>query len=193
MRAAAASPRASRPVAALALSLLIAAGGAGCAAWQRQPAPADAARVAGRLSLQVAGIGDEPARGFTGQFELRGDASAGALEISGPLGATLVRAQWAGGRYRLDEAQGSRSFGSLDELARVALGEPLPLEALFDWLRQRPWPGAPHAPRSDGLAGFEQLGWTIDLQDASSGLLRAQRHGSPALSLRVRLDGGAAS
>jgi len=40
----------------------------------------------------------------------------------------------------------TRRFASLDELTREALGESVPIEAWFDWLRGRPWPGAPSAP-----------------------------------------------
>jgi outer membrane lipoprotein LolB len=152
------------------------------------PAPADRSLIAGRLSVQVAARGADPARAFSGQFELRGDAQAGALDISGPLGATVVRAWWSAGHYQLDDGQRTREFASLDALAQEALGEALPLAALFDWLRLRPWPGARHTPRADGQPGFEQLGWIIDTHEAAEGLLLAQRPAAPAVSLRVRLD-----
>jgi outer membrane lipoprotein LolB len=149
--------------------------------------------LSGRLSVQVAAGGGETARGFSGQFELRGSALAGSLDLSGPLGATLARAHWSPGRYVLDDGRQAREFASLQDLAEQGLGEPLPLAALFDWLRARPWPGAAHRPRHDGVNGFEQLGWLIDLGQAGSGLLHAHRPAPPALTLRVRLDRGAAS
>lgn len=161
---------------------------AGCAALQ--PPPPAGSLLAGRLSLQLAADGSQPQRAFSGQFELRGDATAGALEVAGPLGATVLQARWADGIYRLDDGRGEQRFDTLEDLSRSLLGEPLPLAALFDWLRQRPWPGAPHRPRPDGRPGFEQLGWIVDLQESTAGLLRAERPAPPALSLRVRLDRG---
>ena len=158
----------------------------GCAALQTPPAAGSL--IAGLLSLQLAADGPLPQRAFSGQFELRGDAAAGALEIAGPLGATVLQARWADGVYRLDDGRGEQRFDTLEDLSRSLLGEPLPLAALFDWLRQRPWPGAPHRPRADGRPGFEQLGWVVDLQESAAGLLRAERAAPPALSLRVRLD-----
>lgn len=153
------------------------------------PSPGESL-LSGRLSVQVAATATEAARGFSGQFELRGNERSGALEISGPLGAALVRAQWAGQRYVLEDGRQQRVFDSLEALAEAGLGEPLPLAALFDWLRARPWPRAPHQLRSDGSAGFAQLGWDIDTRGASQGLLVAIRSASPALTLRVRLDNG---
>lgn len=177
-------PRAAlaRVTAALAVASLL----AGCAALQ--PAPPAESLIAGRLALALAADAAQPRRSFSGQFELRGGAAAGALEIAGPMGATVLQARWADGVYRLDDGRGEQRFASLEDLSRALLGEPLPLAALFDWLRQRPWPGAPHQLRADGRPGFEQLGWIVDTQEAASGLLRAERLAAPALSLRVRLD-----
>ena len=159
---------------------------AGCSSLP-PPSPGESL-LSGRLSVQVAATATDPARGFSGQFELRGNERSGALEVSGPLGATIVRAQWAGRRYVLDDGRQQRVFDSLDALAEAGLGEPLPLAALFDWLRARPWPRALHQARSDGMAGFAQLGWDIDTRAATEGLLVAIRSASPALTLRVRLD-----
>ena len=161
---------------------------AGCAALRPPPPPGS--RMAGRLSLQLAADGEQPPRAFSGHFELQGDATTGTLEIAGPLGATVLQARWSDGVYRLDDGRSEQRFDSLEDLSRSLLGEPLPLAALFDWLRQRPWPGAPHQPRADGRPGFEQLGWVVDTQEAASGLLRAERAAPPILSLRVRLDRG---
>lgn len=159
---------------------------AGCSSLT-PPAPGEP-MLSGRLSIQVAATAAEPARGFSGQFELRGQERHGALEISGPLGAALVRAQWSGQRFVLDDGRQPRVFDSLEALAEAGLGEPLPLAALFDWLRARPWPRAPHQVRSDGIAGFEQLGWAIDTRAAAEGLLVAMRPAAPSVTLRVRLD-----
>ncbi len=157
----------------------------GCATRVATPLPT----LSGRLALQVAGAtARDEARGFSGNFELRGDAQRGSLDLSGPLGAGAVRAQWAEGRYSWDDGRGPQEAASLDALARDTLGEDLPLAALFDWLRARPWPGAPVAPRADGEPGFDQLGWSIDTSGAAEGRLAALRSRPPRISLRIRLD-----
>jgi outer membrane lipoprotein LolB len=61
----------------------------------------------------------------------------------------------------------------------------MPLAALFDWLRGRPWPGAPHEAEPDG---FSQLGWRVDVRALGQGLLTARRPAEPAVTLRLRLE-----
>lgn len=145
----------------------------------------------GRLSLTVAATDTQPSRGFSASFELSGHAQQGQLDLSGPLGAQALRVSWAPGRYVLDTGSGPQDFQSLDALVRASLGEPLPLTALFFWLRGQPWPQA--AFRSSAQ-GFEQADWQLDTQALAEGLLRAQRPAgvpaasSPAVSLRIRLD-----
>ncbi len=154
------------------------------------PSP-DAPALSGRFAIQVAASHDAPARQASASFELRGDAQRGELDISGPLGATLARARWQPGRAELISPDGRLPFSDLDSLAAQAFGEPLPLAAMFYWLRGRPWPEAAHAA-IDG--GFVQLGWQVDLGAFSSGLIVARRPATPtapATTLRVRLDSGA--
>ena len=53
------------------------------------------------------------------------------------------------------EMNGTRNDGTAHQMRGVILfGEPLPLVALIDWLRGRPWAGAPNVKRDDG---FDQL------------------------------------
>jgi len=67
----------------------------------------------------------------------------------------LAQARWAPGQVVLATPQGERRFDDLDGLTREVLGESLPLAALFDWLRGRPWPGAASRPlAAPGGAGF---------------------------------------
>lgn len=162
-----------------AVALLAAALAAGCATPPAVPS------VSGRLSLQVAATATEPARGFNAAFELRGDAEAGELRLSTPLGPQVAAARWAAGEVRLETGDGERRYASLEALAADALGEPVPLQALPHWLRGRPWPGTP-APASD--AGFEQLGWQLDLSRRAEGFIIAVRARPPAVTLRIRLD-----
>jgi outer membrane lipoprotein LolB len=63
----------------------------------------------------------------------------------------------------------------------------LPLAALFDWLRGRPWPRAVSQARS---GGFEQLGWVVDLSRRAEGWLLVRREAAPEVTVRVLLDEG---
>ena len=56
-----------------------------------------------------------------------------------------------------------------------------PLAALIDWLRGRPWPAAPSYAND---AGFQQLGWQIDLRRYEEGALVAER-ASPPTTVRA--------
>jgi outer membrane lipoprotein LolB len=85
----------------------------------------------------------------------------------------------------LGSPEGEQSFANLDDLSRRALGENLPLAALPDWLAGRPWPGAPHESRD---AGFDQLGWQVQLARYSEGWVEARRTAPPEVLVRARLD-----
>lgn len=145
--------------------------------------------LSGRMSLQVLASG-EPARGWHAGFDLWGDARAGRLELSAPLGPRIASARWTPGEVLLDDGHGRRAYPSLQALAHDVFGQPLPLQALPDWLRGRPWPEAAHASTAQG---FTQLGWQIDTSQSSAGLVVAWRQAgdaaahTPAVTLRVRL------
>ena len=141
--------------------------------------------LSGRLSVRVDGQAE---RGLSAGFELSGSASQGQLLLSGPLGTTLAQARWAPGQAVLASAGSETRFPDLDSLAAAALGEPLPMFALFDWLRGRPWPDAPAQLRGDGMPGFEQLGWQINLVRWTEGWVEALRVAPPRVTVRVRLE-----
>jgi outer membrane lipoprotein LolB len=141
--------------------------------------------IAGRLGLQVAAHGAAPARQLSGSFELRGDAAHGQLDLVSPIGVTVAQARWRPGLVELISSEGPIVFTSLDDLSARTFGEPLPLAALFDWLRGRPWGGAPAHPAP---VGFEQLGWEIDTTRLAEGQLVARRAAAPAVTLRARLE-----
>ena len=153
---------------------------AACATPPRPPAD-----LAGRLAVRIEAFEGAQARSLTMQFELRGDALAGELRLSAPLGTTAARARWQPGGAELITPEATRSFADLDALAQVMLGEPLPLAALIDWLRGRPWPGAPSAATANG---FDQLGWRVDLSRHDEGWVLAARERAPAVSVRARLE-----
>jgi outer membrane lipoprotein LolB len=152
--------------------------------------PDSAPVLSGRLAVSVAASAAGPARGFNAAFDLQGDAQRGRLDLSTPLGPRLGTARWTPAEAVLDDGQSTRRYPDLTTLAKDLLGEPLPLQALPDWLRGRPWPGAAHRA---GEGGFEQLGWTLDTSQLADGRLNATRAAPPAVTLRVRLTPGGPS
>lgn len=166
---------------AAAVALVTAALLAGCASL----VPPAASIVSGRLSLQVAAHDGQPPTGVNAAFDLVGDARAGELRLSAPLGPQIASARWAPGEATLRTTDGETRHPDLDALARHAFGEALPLQALPDWLRGQAWPGA---PARAAAGGFEQLGWTLDLTRWGEGFVVAHRAAAPAVTLRVRVS-----
>ena len=162
-------------------TLIVACALGGCAV---QPPRSAGDTVVGRLSVLVAATDTEPARAFSAGFELRGDPAAGRLDLFAPTGTVVARAIWQPGLAQLEAGQGSARFADLGELTLRALGERLPVEALFDWLQGRPWPGVPHTPRPQG---FAQEGWDVDVSALTRGSIVARRDGRPAVTLRLRM------
>lgn len=143
----------------------------------------------GRLALRVDASGTRPVQSLNLGFELRGDGERGELRLTGPLGARVAEARWRPGEALLDSGQGPVRHASLDALALQALGEPMPLQALPQWLAGRPWDGAPYRTLPPPAVGFEQLGWHIDLSRRAEGHVLAQREAPPPrVLLRVRLE-----
>jgi outer membrane lipoprotein LolB len=147
-----------------------------------QDAPPD---LAGRLAVRVDATATTPSRSFSADFDLRGSADRGTLRLTGPLGATLAEVRWLPGRAELSDGQGTRAFDTLDAMSQELFGESLPLAALTDWLRGRPWAGAPSVKRDDG---FEQLGWRVGLAAFGEGSVVASRERAPAVNVRARLE-----
>jgi outer membrane lipoprotein LolB len=167
------------------LSLLAAALLAACATTP--PPTADEARwTTGRLSVRIDATAARAARSVSAAFELRGDGDGGELRLNSPLGTRMAVARWSRGEAVLTTPDGEGRYDSLDGLARQALGESLPLAALPDWLAGRPWPAAPYRGLDDG---FEQLGWKVSLAHRAEGRIEARRVASPAVLVRVQLDG----
>ena len=157
---------------------------AGCA--NRPPPAADATDLAGRMILQIGGTPSQPARQWSAGFELRGTARAGELDLTSPLGTLVAQARWQPGMVELSQGAERLRFDSLPDLARQLLGEAVPLEALFDWLRGRPEPQAPHEVTN---SGFLQQGWDVDLTGLAAGTFTARRTSEPTITLRARLEG----
>ncbi len=184
-----------------ALAVLGTAALAGCSSLPRAggvagAALADAPRLTGKFGLIVpAGPGGQPrGQNVNASFELLGDARRGQLEMSTSLGSLVARVSWQPGSAWLKTPDGDRAYDDIDALTQELLGEALPLQALFDWLRGRPWPQA--ASRAVGESGFQQLGWQVDLRRFDAQLISAQRLNpngpEPLATLRLKLDAPAA-
>jgi len=174
-------PSSWRRAALVAASLLIATG---CTTVPVLAPGSDS--LSGRLALRVDEFGMQPPRALSAAFDLRGDARAGTLGLSTPLGTTLALARWSPNEVVLTTPKGERAFASLDELTREALGESVPVSAWFDWLRGRPWPGASSVGSS---TGFTQVGWNVDLSHFDEGSVVATRsEPPPTATARIRLD-----
>lgn len=146
-------------------------------------------RFSGRLSVQIEAVDTEPARSTSGAFELMGNAQRGRLDLNTPIGSTVARARWEPAGVFLETPQGNSQHPSLAEMTRTMLGEELPVPAMFDWLRGRPWNGAGSIAASLGEpAGFHQLGWAVDLSKFDQARIVARRSTPPVVIVQVRLD-----
>ena len=139
--------------------------------------------LSGRLALRVEPVANEAPRSVSAAFDLRGDSRAGSLGLSTPLGSMLAQARWSPAEVVLTTPRETRRFASLDELTREALGESVPIEAWFDWLRGRPWPGAPSdaARRSRADADVESAARRAFASSAGASICRSS---APARSRR---------
>ena len=186
------APQASRAPAARTIAVVLGAALlAACTTVPTLPAAGPTETLSGRLALRVEPMGPEPAHAVSAAFDLRGNARAGTLGLSTPLGSMLAQARWSPTEVVLVTPRETRHFATLDELTREALGESVPVEAWFDWLRGRPWPGAASTAADAEPAGFRQLGWRVDLARFGEGTIVATREDpAPVVTVRIRLDPG---
>lgn len=163
----------------------------GCASLRSPALEGLAMAASGRLAIRIdAAQPGESARSSTAFFELLGEPARGELRLSNSLGTTLAVAYWQPGEAWLRAEGKTRRYTDLDELTREMVGEPLPVAALFDWLRGRPWNGEASEPLPGGEPGFMQLGWRVELARAGDGLITAVRPSAPSVTVRARLDPG---
>ena len=174
-----------RVVATLLVGALLSA----CTTLQPVAPTASSESLSGRMSVKVDATPSTPARSVSATFELQGTPQDGRLDLSTPLGTTIAQARWSGRKALLTTGGEQRSYPDLDALTQEMLGESLPIVALFDWLRGRAWAGAPSraaVPPAD--AGFQQLGWDVNLARFDEGWVVAQRAQAPAVVVRARID-----
>lgn len=153
--------------------------------------------LTGRLAVVVADMAASPssdaqpapAQSLSAAFELRGSAREGSLDLISPLGSIIARAVWSPEGAVLQSNKGRQRYDDIASLTRDMLGESLPVGTLFDWLRGRPWAGAPSEPnQAPWPEGFTQMGWRVDLSRLSQGVVVAERERAPKVTLRARLD-----
>lgn len=144
--------------------------------------------ISGRMSVRIDATDTSPARAVSAAFELSGNAKQGRLDLNTPLGTTLARARWEPGSVAVSTPQGDSAYDDLPSMTRALLGEDLPVVALFDWLRGRPWPGASSTSAALPSADFSQLGWEVDLAQYSQRWVNAKRAQAPSVTVRVKLD-----
>jgi outer membrane lipoprotein LolB len=159
---------------------------AGCSSLN-PPAQGPDDTLSGRLSVQVEAHNGAPARNVSAAFDLRGGPERGEMQLTSPLGTVMAQARWSPSDVVLKSSEGEKRFRDLTSLADDVLGEPLPLAALFDWLRGKAWAGAPSNPLPAPGNGFEQLGWTVALERRSEGWIVARRAAPPAVTVRAKL------
>lgn len=146
----------------------------GCAQPALIPAgPAEATRTfwSGRLALQVEG---QPSRSFIAAFELQGNAHSGSLQLSTPLGSTLVQLHWNPQGAQLHSNDRTEEAPSVEALLERSTGAAIPVAALFDWLAGLPTPVD---------------GWSTDFSAMPQGRLSATRWSpEPATTLRITFE-----
>lgn len=122
----------------------------------------------GRLAMTVQ---SDPPQSFSAGFELRGTPDAGELQLTSPLGTSLATVVWLPGSAEMRQGGQVTRRGSLDELTTELSGTPVPVAALFGWLR--------------GRSG-DVPGWQADLTRQSEGRITARRTSPlPKAELRV--------
>ncbi len=145
--------------------------------------------ISGRLSVRVEATENSAARALNAAFELEGNARIGKLNLGTALGNTLAQVSWSPQQALLVTPQEQTPYADLDSLTEKFLGESVPVAALFDWLRGRPWYAAPSEAITTATgAGFRQLGWDVDLTDLADALVLARRQRVPAVTVRAKLD-----
>lgn len=153
----------------LRLLLLICVAGvvAGCAAPRKiGPDSETVFQRTGRFSVTVKAFSGVP-DAVQGGFSWRDSGSMLTLDLANPLGSTLARITVQDGIAVLTHSNGVQEYADdADGLAEKALGSPVPVSGLRDWLRGQTGPAPAHEQHTDDtgrLTAFTQDGWRVRL------------------------------
>lgn len=180
------------------LTLVTASVLAACATPQRIATndEADAAETlsrVGRFALRVQRPMEEP-EAIQGGFAWQDDGRKLVLDLANPLGTTLARVESGPDGAMLRESNGRETRATdPDGLAARALGSPIPVAGLRDWLRGRvaDAPRARVATRDEQSRPtvFEQDGWDVRISQYDDiGPVRLQMNrAEPGRTIELRL------
>ncbi|MCJ9712911.1 lipoprotein insertase outer membrane protein LolB [Bordetella hinzii] len=148
---------------------------------------------AGRFAITATEV-DGRQQAVQGGFSWQDNGRDYVLDLTSPLGSTEARVQGGPGSALLTRTNGTRlQAADPDTLAEDALGSPVPVSGLRDWLRGRlaSQPEARSVQRDDAgrLTRFEQGGWSAQLSrydNAGPQLLMLERQ-EPGRRIVVRL------
>lgn len=146
----------------------------------------------GRFAITVTEV-DGKQQAVQGGFSWRDDGSRYRLDLTSPLGSIQARVEGRPGHATLTKADGAvYEARNPDELAEDALGGPIPVSYLRDWMRGRVSGATVVGMQRDELGrpvSFEQDNWQARLSRYDTqgpGLLVLQRT-EPGRRIMVRL------
>ena len=131
----------------------------------------------GRLQLRTLADPANPqivAQTFNAGFELHGNARAGLLRLSTPLGTTAALIEWTSQGAKLNVPGETQSFANLDVLSQQLLGTVVPVASFFDWLQ-----------------GVDRAvdGWSVNFSEFEQGKISAHRqYPAPTAELKLLLE-----
>ncbi|QAA92506.1 lipoprotein insertase outer membrane protein LolB [Pollutimonas thiosulfatoxidans] len=171
---------------------------AACATPTRHAQQADGPAFdrAGRFAVSVVYFNGKR-DAVQGGFVWRDTGRELLLDLANPLGSTLARVQVLPGRAVLTRSNGQVEHADHpDALVEQALGSPIPVSGLRDWLRGRTGNDPVSDLRKDdggNIASFTQNGWRVQLSrydDQGPRLLQMNRNdANRAISARLVADG----
>lgn len=167
---------------------------AACTSVPETPLETDATAFSrdGRFAVTVTEVGGQQ-QAVQGGFNWHDDGSRYRLDLLSPLGSIQARVEGRPGHATLTKADGAvYEAGNPDELAEEALGGPIPVSNLRDWMKGRVSEGAAAEVKRDEVGhplSFVQDDWhaTLSRYDTKGPGLLVLRRTEPGRRIVVRL------